>query len=230
MKRYLQVPITGLLISTLVVAVFFLIFNNHYAADIALIVVNALVLSVSFKKQSNENRLLTVFLALFLLGLVTAIFEAGFLSSVFFISAYTTLCVSLLNGIDIAILWKTHNVFIIVLTFFVLFIMYFITSILYENEEDSLTFIVENISNLLVVSLLCLSFINFLYNDSKKALVLFVMSSFFVFSEILKLFYLFDFKYTSYVLVAYKLLAFSGFISCFYYLKIKKDKFFDLLG
>lgn len=147
-----------------------------------------------------------------------------------YIISYSSLINLLSLDVVFSDLWQKFKGFIIILSVFGVSILYYMHDIMFSEGEFLLyPFIVDTAYNIVVIVLLCFSFLSYVYHDSKKQLVLFLLCLSFSFSEVAQLAYIY--LSNSFLLfVLFSVFKLMSFFFCNYYLKIKSDVHYKLLS
>lgn len=151
----------------------------------------------------------------------------------FYILAYINLVHFLYKRLDIEKVLKKLKYFSVVLLAFFGYAMYHLNSVLFAGDGMtvwSVRFMLETLYNLVVLVLFVLSFINFLYYDSKKELLLFLSCIALVFSEIIQLTTIYAVR-SKLLFIMSSILKVFGFFLMYYYITLKDDDntVYDLL-
>ena len=112
-----------------------------------------------------------------------------FTCNVLYMISYLFLLLEILKSISFKIILKnfsTHIVVLLLLNFYIIFVMTtIINPIDFETKYISSVRVIEHLYNFILLSLLSLSFLNYLYKEDKKSLFLFCGCLAITFSEIL---------------------------------------------
>lgn len=136
-----------------------------------------------------------------------------YLGNLLYIFSYLFLVIKIsesLNFRDLLAYFKTHVIALLVLYVYLVFVLQgLIEDKLYEESD----YYFELIYNIVSIALLPISLLNYLYNDNKKALMLFGGSLCIVFSEIIDVahIYVLDFRVLNFLSTTFALIAFYLF-------------------
>lgn len=240
MKLLRQKIISSLLVVASGVLLFFLFKRQIDTVKICFSVVTFfIVLSYYNNSSKNERTAFLTFLIFQLLAEVISITRIipdfvllYTVINISYILSYSALAYFSLKDVGFNVLWTRFKGFVIILGLCTLPILYFMNSILYQDPSEEVLIyplIMENLYNLSIIVALCSSFLGYLYHDSKKYLVLFLISLCFVFSEVPQLAYIYlDDSYLLFVLFAvFKLV---GLLLCCYFIRLKANVYFKLLA
>lgn len=190
--------------------------------------------------NKNKNRGVTLFLVFLILAeVISIIILGGYFDIVYhsvnilYIISYGCLVYFLITQLDIKVVSEKFKYFTLVLLCFFVFLMWYLNMVMVEDHEItmwSLEYVVETAYNFIIILFLMVSFLNFIYYDSKKELLLFLFCIAIVFSEMIQLTYIYIIKNkVLYVLMA--VFRISAFYALYYYVsyKGKENSEFDLL-
>lgn len=147
-----------------------------------------------------------------------------------YILSYSLLIYLLSLDVVFSQLWNRFKGFIIVLSLFGVCVLYFMNDIMFSGAKVLISvFILDTLYNVVVVVLLCFSFLTYVNHDSKKQLALFLICLSFSFSEVTQLAYIY--LSNSFLLfVLFSIFKLMSFYFSNYYLKIKADIHYKLLS
>ena len=149
-------------------------------------------------------------------NLTTSAYYIGVIS---YIISYSSLFVFIVSKMKIRIVLERFKFHLLVLFFFSVYLIVTLDGMLKFDYSDMLLidYLLESTYNALVVLVLVASFLNYLYHDTKKALILFIACVFIVFSELVQLAYYFIAK--QYELnIIYSALLMIGFAFIFLFM------------
>lgn len=106
-----------------------------------------------------------------------------------YVAGYVFLLLEILKSVNVKDVLKNYAVHLIVLTVLNAYIIYVLMVIVNPYLSGSYLFYIETLYNVVILILLSASLINYLHNESKKALLLFIGSLFIVFSEVIQIAY-----------------------------------------
>ncbi len=181
-------------------------------------------------RGKKTNPLFLLFLLGYMLAETTVFYYiefrefANIFSLVCYIISYSSLLAFMFLKINMKELFKRFTPHLIILLLFGSYTFYILNNIINENfgELPLLDFFLENLYNILIIKVLIVSFLNYLYHDITKALLLFIACLFIVFFEFTQLAYYF-LKQHDIVNVICSLFLFSGFLFVFLYVNHDKN-------
>lgn len=240
MKPLRQKIISSLLVIASGVLLFFLFKRQINTVKICFSVITFfIVLSYYNNSVRNQRTAFLTFLIFQLLAEIVSITRIipdfvllYTVINISYILSYSALAYFSLKDVDFKMLWGRFKGFMIVLGLCTVPILYFMNSIMYQDPKEEVLIyplILETLYNLSIIVALCSSFLGYLYHDSKKHLVLFLITLCFVFSEVPQLAYIYlDDSYLLFVLFAvFKLV---GLFLCSYFIRLKANVHFKLLA
>ena len=188
------------------------------------------MLYISFKRFNNL--FFTLYLLFFALAELSSliIYISDVISYysglVFYLLAYGSLVVYLIQNITFKVILQRFLVQSIVLILFSVCIMWSLDrffSYEYGSDLTMLIRVVENTYNFLLLLVLAFSFVGYLYFDNKEYLLLFIACAFIVFSELVQLSVYLTTINDSLVLV-YNILLLFGFYFMYQYFIIPQEE------
>lgn len=238
MKLYVQRALMTLVFIVSSCLLFFVFKQDSDMASLCFCLLSFVLISVYLNNMRHGNLFLCFlvlnFAAEFLsVVLSNSTYELNYvIINTLYVFAYSCLIALLFKNINLKQLWSDFRLFVIALFFFGSVIIYNMSDIMYDSstvEVLSYAYIMDTVYNVVLILLMCLSFLNFLLNDSKKSLLLFLISLSFVFSEVVQLASVYLIKsYFLFVLFsAFKLIGYG--LSC-YYIRIRYNVFYRLLS
>lgn len=210
--------------------VYFLFDKNVEAVKICFCVLTLILIGSYFMNSKNTKEYLLGFLFFHFLAefvsITRIIPDFNLLYSIInfsYIISYSSLIYLLSIDVDFSELWRKFKGFIVILSVFALSALYYMHDIMFSEEEILIyPLVVDTSYNIVVVVLLCFSFLSYVYHDSKKQLILFLVCLSFSFSEVAQLAHIY--LSNSYILfVLFSVFKLISFFFCDYYLKIKSD-------
>ena len=112
------------------------------------------------------------------------------------------------------------------------YIVYTLEGIMFPKDDHSVlstNYIVENAYNVVVLWLMCLSLLNFLYNDNRRSLLMFALCLSFGLSEIVQVPYMYLSEKSS-LRISYSLLSFAGYMFIYFYIMARYNRRFKMLS
>ncbi|GAA3791684.1 hypothetical protein GCM10022271_25120 [Corallibacter vietnamensis] len=106
-----------------------------------------------------------------------------------YIAGYLFLLLEVFKSISIKDVLKNYMVHLVVLTILNAYIVYVLMVIVNPYLSGSYLYYIEALYNIIILILLSVSLVNYLHNESKKSLLLFIGSLFIVFSEVIQIAY-----------------------------------------
>lgn len=173
---------------------------------------SAELLTVMFPRSDNE----------LLYVAINSVYILSFLVLIFFT----------INTINLSDLWQKFGKSLIVLLLFSGVLLYNMNDIMFGSENIALfsaCYFVDSIYNIVIILLLCSAFLSFIYNDSKKTLLLFLVCLSFVFSDVIQLadIYISNYKILFILFSTFKLV---GFCLCYFYIDVRQNVYYRLLS
>lgn len=187
----------------------------------------------------SENK--SKFFAIFLISSAFAEFIKAFsyfdvsvlprISNIAYIFGYLNLLLYIAKRINLKILMSKFKLPIFVLFIFNGYLIFTLNQMILADSTIkvyTLDFLIECLYNISILLLLSFSLINYLYHDSKKGLILFLASVCIVFSETVRVAYVF--VSSDYILsVIYSILLIIGFSLVYFYIVSKMNKYYKVL-
>ena len=205
--------------------------ESYYWSDVFRALIIPLITLLYFINVKKKSVYFSGFLTLYsvseLLTLISPYLSIDvdyFLGNTLYISAYILLIYEILKSMSFGYVLRNYSIHLVVLTAlsaYIVSVLLKITSPYTSGKE----FIVEFIYNLVTLILLSVSLINFLYRDSKKALLMFFGSLCIVFSEMFQIAYFYIYTnllMTEILNLSYTALLIASF--CFFYSQSKLEK------
>ncbi|RLJ64295.1 hypothetical protein CLV86_1411 [Lacinutrix venerupis] len=169
--------------------------------NLELMFVPVLALFYFFKKGAKSITLILFFLC-YTVGELVSMFLYNpdeniyyYLCNISYIIAYFFLILYVVNGLNFKVIFKKYLFYFIVLLLLSIYILYFFINLVkpinFESQLDVAVHIVEFVYNLSLVVLLSLSFLNYIHNNIRKYLVLFLSCFLIAFSEFILITYYF---------------------------------------
>lgn len=229
--------VTGLLITmvfSFMVGVFFSLdtLSNYSRAFIL-----PFLVYLYLTESENKSRYFAVFLTSCAVGEFLKVFIdfdtllMPKISNIAYIFGYLNLLAYMAKSINLTKLLSEFKVPIIVLIIFNGYLIFVLNQmILADKTIDvyTLNFLIESTYDICILLVLSFSLINYLYHDSKRSLILFLASVCIVFSEMVKVAYLF--VSSNYMInVTYSILIVVGFYLVYVYIVSKINRFYKVL-
>lgn len=194
-------------------------------------IIYAVLLFLQFKNKSKAH-VITLSLVFFLFAeILSASISAEYLGAIYhsvnglYIIAYSCLIYFLFTRLDISLVWQKLKYFILVLSAFLAFFMFYLNDIMLDERGMvlwSFSFFIETLYNFIILLLLVLSFINFLYYDSKKGLLLFLACILLVFSEMIQLTYIYIIN-NEFLFILMSVFRVLGLFAMYYYVQTREE-------
>ncbi|MGS2725892.1 hypothetical protein ACU8DI_04740 [Psychroserpens sp. BH13MA-6] len=144
------------------------------------------------------------------------------IGNLLFILAYIFMIAKVLSIMDFSKALVKFPLQILLLFGLGVFVVYMITDISRDELEAKYLFITELIYNSVVMFLVCLSLVNYMYNDTKKSMNLLIGSILIVFSEVIQVAYYYISDYDNTLSVIYSVFLVGAFV--FFYLQSTIDQ------
>ena len=147
------------------------------------------------------------------------------------ILGYTMLIAYIFSHLEVYKLIKKfwlHTLFLSVIS---IYIIYNLNSIIFNGHQISkfsIHYISETVYNVCILTLMSLSFLNFLYHDNKRSFLLFIISVFFCLAEIIQVPFLFLADQSA-LRFAYTLFYVAGYYFVYLYITTRYNKQFKVL-
>lgn len=177
-----------------------------------------------FITRKERSLLFLLFLVSYSLADVLHIIDGDNLSetlyfacNILYVVSFIFLLFEILKGLDVRVLIKKfliQTIVLFVLVVYLFTVLYgIIDPILFETNDINLVRFVEHSYNFILLVLLAISFLNFLENDTRKSLFLFIGSLAISFSDFLLIgyYYLSDIEILNYIATALNIFAFVMF-------------------
>ncbi|MGJ5642096.1 hypothetical protein [Formosa sp. S-31] len=182
----------GFIIALSVLFVFLEMKYDHYAAAMVKALIVPSITVWYFVSINRRKTLFTLFLVLFsvseLLTFVGPYLPVNFeyyLGNLLYLIAYLCFVLGLLNRLNLRYVLKEFKFTLLILfslNCYLLYVLYSIVSL----DLSGMSIMFEFIYNTVVLFVLTFAFLNYLYRDNKKALLLFVGATCLVFSELIQ--------------------------------------------
>lgn len=241
MKLYLQRAIVFMLIIASGFLIFYMLKHNRYMAEVSLCVINFLVLVCYVYNSSDFKDGFFFFFFLFfsfsarLLTLTSPNIGNVFLyvlGNIVYAISFLMLIIITYRSINIKDLWDRFGMYLVVLILFSGVVIYNMNDIMYGGKMIDvlpICYITDTIYNIIIIVLLSFSFLSFIYNDSKKTLLLFLICLSFVFSDIIQLAHIYIAKYEI-LFYLYSVFKLIGFCLCYSYIDFKENVHYKILS
>lgn len=224
---------------TLPLQVYYLFNRDYYSIQFLCSIIGFLLIAFFVNYAKYHSLLFLGFLSFYFLAelLVNIDFVSNInllyvLNNLVFVFAYLSLFALLLVGLDFKEIWTKFKRFIVVLALSSIAIVYGMNEIIFDGEYVkvlSYNYATEFFYNIIVIALLCVSFLNFLDKDSKKSFLLFLICLCLSFSEVTQLAFIYiENYYTLFVILT--LFKLAGFYFSFYYIMTTKDVKLNLIS
>lgn len=169
--------------------------NSNIFETIELLFVPAITL-LYLLRVNDKSIYFTLFLVTYSISDIINIIDQDrlyeliyFTCNILYILSYLILLVEILKSISFKIILKnfpTHIVVLLLLNFYIIFVMTtIINPINFETKYLSSVRVIEHLYNFILLSLLSVSFLNYLYREDSKSLLLFCGCLSITFSEFL---------------------------------------------
>lgn len=229
--------VTGLLVFISCLYIFGVIFSIDPVVNFS----RAFILPFFVYLYFTESDIKSKFFALFLISCAFAecvnaiIYLEPYVlyrvSSLAYIFGYINLLIHIAKGFNLKRLFIKYKVPIVVLTIFNGYLIYILNQMILADttiEVYTLNFLMECIYNVCILLVLSFSLLNYLYHDTKKGLLLFFASVCIVFSEVVKVAYVF--VSSEYILnVIYSIFLIVGFSLVYFYITSKINTYYKVL-
>ncbi|WP_435133815.1 hypothetical protein [Formosa sp. A9] len=189
--RKIQI-LVGFIVLLSVLFVFFEMKDLHLSAAMVKAFVVPVITGVYFFTISKRSAYFSAFLILFsvselltFIGPYLPVNCEYFIGNSLYLTAYSCFVLDLLNKLNFRYVVKELRVTLMILlalNAYLLYVLYTIVSL----DLNTISVYFEFLYNAVVLSVLTVSFLNYLYRDNKKALLLFVGATCLVFSELLQ--------------------------------------------
>ena len=139
-----------------------------------------------------------------------------------YILSYSSIFIFIISKMEKGVLLKRFKFHLIILFVFGTYVLIALDRMLKFNYDDmrSLDYILETTYNAILILVLSFSFLNYLYHDTKKALILFLACIFIVFSELVQVAYYFMVKQYG-LNIIYSIFLIIGFTFMFLFINYK---------
>ncbi len=234
--------IIGLFLITCFVYLSSVIFIGYDFSENARSLLTPLLLLCYLTRRQKKSFLIVLFLIFYTLGetiftegsLSENITIAGYLnyykSEAFYCIAYTTLLVFILLKMKFSKIVKHFSMHLVVLFLFGGYLLFTMEELPDASGYVLSDYLVYTIYNLLFILVLIFSFINYLYHDLRKALILFLACLCIVMSELVQIIYYYVDKSDIFNIV-YSFLLVFGFCFLLYYFNYReKTRSIDIDG
>lgn len=198
-------------------------------ANIAKAFIFPVYLYAYLRRSSQKNKYFIFFLLGFSLTGIHAVInqlDSGIYScigSIPIVMAYFFLLIFLMERLRIKHLIRHFGGYLAILAIFNVYVVFTLNQMMIEDEylqDTSWEFVFECVYNLFVVLVLSLSLLNYLYDDTKKNLLLFLAIACIAFSEMVQIVYIFsDAKILK---IPYSLLLVTGIYFIYTYIESKQ--------
>ncbi|WP_452223023.1 hypothetical protein [Lacinutrix chionoecetis] len=229
--------ITGLLITLACSFLIGVLFNLHTLSNYS----RALVFPLFVYLYLVESDRKSTNFAVFLIACAVAEFSRIFwqfdynlvskITNIAYVFGYANLLIYIARSINLGILIKKFKLPIIVLTVFNVYLILALNQMILADdtlEVYTLNFLIECTYNVCILLVLSFSLINYLYHDTKRGLMLFLVSVCIVFSEMVQVANLF--VNSGYILnVVYSMLLIAGFYLVYIYIMTKMNTYYKML-
>ncbi len=215
-----------LLISMLTICI---LLDYSLLANIAKAFIFPVYLYVYLRRHTEKNKYFICFLLGFSLTGIHAVInelDSGVYSCIGsfpIVVAYLSLLFFLVGKLRFRHLVKHFGAYLLVLSIFNVYVIFTLNQMMMEDGylQSSWEFIFECVYNISVVLVLSLSLLNYLYDDTKKNLLLFLAITCIAFSEMVQVVYIFSDVRT--LKAPYLLLLTIGIYFIYPYMKSKVD-------
>ncbi len=190
-----------------------------------------------FVKSRRKDLFFGGFLSFFALAEISKLYFVSdeslkYITNIFFIAAYLLLIFYAQSNVHIIKLIKQFKKQSLILFLLNIYIVFTLESIIFSEDNQSffsLTYLLENLYNVVVLWLMSLSFLNFLYKDNRRSFLFFALCISFGLSEIVQVPYIHLSPKPS-LRIAYSLLGFIGYLFIYFYITSRYNRRFKLLS
>lgn len=188
----------GLILMIFLLFIFFELIGNKLVALHLKSIISPVIAITYFIITKKRALFYALFLILYAMGdmvyLVVYYFNFSdmfrYLSgNILYISSYGCILLLIFKSISWKHVFKNFKLHFVILMMLNLYIIYVLNIITIPNFENSSAYILEIVYNLVILSLLSLSLLNYFYRDNIKSLYIFIGSLCIVFSEVITLAY-----------------------------------------
>lgn len=238
MKIYINRAIISFLIVLSFFLMFFIVDKETFFLNVCFCVISLLMVFSYFNNVVRNTSFFVFVISYFIAELLNVLFHnslSGLLYVVInsmYCLAYLSLLVFVVRAINFKEIWQRFKGVLIVLAIFSGIVVFNMNDIMLGSktiEVSSYKFVLDTLYNVVVVLLLCLSFLNFMYNDTKMSLLLFLICLSLVFYEVTQLAYIYVAKYYT-LFVLFSAFKLTGFFVCFCFLHVKKNILYGILS
>lgn len=239
MKLLIQRALALLLFAVCAFLLLFVVKEDRYMAKVCFCLISmTLVLYFVNNTLKIKNEFFSFLLLYFSAELLTLLFPRAhnvvvyvFINSIY-VLAFIMLIALTFKSINLRDLWCKFGKSLIVLFLFSAVLLYNMNEIMFGSKIISVFsafYIIDSVYNIVIIILLCSSFLSFIYNDSKKTLLLFLVCLSFVFSDVIQLAHIYIANYKI-LFVLFSVFKLIGFCLCYFYIDIRQNVYYRLLS
>ncbi len=189
--------LTGMIMFVYAAFVFFQFSDYHYLAAIFDALILPLITVKYFLGGGKKQLLFVIFLVFYSISDLMVLIEGNipprvyyYVGNGFYMIAYLALIIKILKSFSFLEGLKNFKLYFVVLIVLDIYIAY-VLQIIIEPYASMDEYVADTIYNILMLTLIPVSLLNYFYKENKKSLFMFLGSLFIVFSEVITVAYLY---------------------------------------